>query len=279
MFWNILRLESDKFFRRRLLWLGLIIAITPLVIFLFVSFYAGRSVVPPRYLIWPGGAVSALSLVNGYSPGYGYGAYLLAIVVGVVTAQEYSWRTMQLWLSHGIARPLLLTVKFVTSLGLVVVIVLAFLLIGSVISLILAFQLHGSVDFSQVNGGQLFLSFLRTSYGLLPYASLAFLLAVVSRSVVVSVVGVILFMLAIELPLTGILPSLGKNYALIAQYLPANLAQSMNVQNYAAAKLPSQVFISAGQASPAVAAICIALYTLGLFCSALWVFQHQDLTS
>jgi len=279
MFWNLLRMESDKVYRRKLLWIGLVIAILPMVIAFIALFHISQSASLAKYWIWPGGLTSALAFADGFSPGYGYSAYLLAVVVGVVTAQEYSWRTMQLWLSHGIPRPLLLLAKFTLSLVTVLLVVLAFLLVGGVTSLLFAYQLHGSIDNSHFDIVQMFLSYLRTCYGILPYIGLTFLLVVVSRSAVVALAGTILFMLAVELPLTLLLPLLGANYAHIAQYLPAGLAQAMNEQNYSVAHLAMPTYISAGHPSPPIAAICIAVYTLVLFGISLWVFQRQNLTN
>jgi ABC-type transport system involved in multi-copper enzyme maturation permease subunit len=279
MFWNVLHLESDKIFRRLLLWAGLLIALAPMVVFLLVAFTAGRGVIPTKTLMWPGGIATVLAFANGYFPGVGYGVYLLAVVIGLVTSQEYSWRTMQLWLSHGITRSLLLGVKFVVALLVVFVIVLAFFLVGGIISMVFAYQLHGSIDFAHVNGVQLLLSYLRTVYGMLPYAALTLLLVVVTRSAAAAIGGLVLFMMAIELPLSLLLPLLGQNYAHIAQYLPAGLAQTMNIQNDIAAKLSVQTIISSGQSSLLAATICIALYTLLFFGLALWVFRQQNLAS
>lgn len=279
MFWNLLRMESDKIFRRRLLWIGLVIAIVPMVIAFVAIFHISQSASSANYWIWPGGLTSALTFANGFAPGYGYSAYLLVVVVGVVTAQEYSWRTMQLWLSHGIPRPILMLTKFTLSLVTILLVVLAFLLVGGVTSLIFAYQLHGSIDSSRFDIVQLSLSYLRTCYGILPYVGLTFLLVVVSRSAAVAVTGTILFMLAVELPLTLLLPLLGANYAHIAQYLPASLAQAMNEQNYSAAHLAMPTYISAGHPSPPIAAICIAIYTIVLFGISLWIFQRQNLTN
>ncbi len=279
MFWNILRMERDKVLRRRLLWIGLIIAILPMVI-LFISFFnVGGSVSSSSYWVWPGGLTSALAIANGYSPGYGYAAYLLAVVVGVVTAQEYSGRTLQLWLSHGIPRPLLLLTKFVMALATVLLTTLAFLLVGALVSLILATQLHGGTNSNSLDIVALLLSYLRTCYGLLPYVALTFLLVVVSRSAAVAISGLILFMLAIELPLTLVLPLLGKGYGQVAQFLPAGLAQTMNQQNYTAAHLPVTTLISAGHTNPVTAALCIAVYTVVLCGISLWIFQRQNLAN
>src|SRR5947209_854360 len=145
MFWNILHMESDKLFRRRMLWLGLIISLIPGMIFFFVSFYIGRQTIPPSFLIWPGGIASMLAWANGFTGGTGYAVYLLAIVLGLLTAQEYSWRTMQLWLSNGVPRPLLMGAKFVLALVATLLTSIAFFLVGTILSLIFAYQLHGSV--------------------------------------------------------------------------------------------------------------------------------------
>lgn len=246
----------------------------------FIAFFhVDQSASFSRYWIWPGGLTSALAFANGYSPGYGYAAYLLAVVVGVVTAQEYSWRTMQLWLSHGVSRPLLFLAKYVLAGGIVLLVTLIFLLVGGVISILLGTQVQGTTGNNPLDVVQLFLSYLRTCYGLLPYVALTFLLVVVSRSAAVAISGLILFMLAIELPLTALLPALGKSSAQIAQFLPVGLAQAMNQENYTAAHLAMPTLISAGHLNAIVAAICIAVYTSALFGLSLWIFQRQNLTN
>lgn len=277
MFWHILRMESAKVFGRRLLWIGLVFAIAPMVFAFIGLFNLDHSTA--RYWLWPGGLTSALAFANGYSPGYGYAAYLIAVVVGVVTAQEYSWRTMQLWLSHGIPRPLLLLAKFVLALASVLLIVLAFLLVGSVVAIILTLLSHGAAQSDPIDIGALLLSYLRTCYGILPYVALTFLLVVATRSAAVAIGGLVLFMLAIELPLTALLPLLGKGFAQAAQFLPAGLAQSMNQQNYTAAHLTVTTFVSAGRPDPLIAALCIAAYTLVLLSVSLWIFRRQNLTN
>ncbi len=276
MFWNILHMESDKLFLRRMLWLGLIIALIPGLIFFFVSFYVGRQTISPIILIWPGGIATMMAWANGYFGGTGYAVYLLAIVIGLVTAQEYSWRTMQVWLSHGISRPLLLSAKFVIALTATLFVSLAFLLVGTILSLVFAYQLHGSVSIHFGDTAFALLSMLRTAYGMLPYVALAFLLIVMFRSTA-AIVGVPVFMLGVELPLSFILPALGSNFAHVEQYLPIGLAQTMSAQNYDAAHLVTQTLGGGGQANPLVAALVIAVYTLVFFGMALWIFQRQDL--
>lgn len=278
MFWNLLHMESDKLFRRRIFWLGLIIALLPGMIFFFVSFYVARQTIPPSSVIWPGGIASMMAWANGYAGGTGYAVYLLAIVLGLVMAQEYSWRTMQLWLSNGVPRPLLLAAKFVLALVATLLTSLAFFLVGTILSLIFAYQLHGGVSVHVGEVALAFLSTLRTAYGMLPYVALAFLFIVVFRTPA-AVGGVPLFMLAVELPLSFILPALGSGFAHVAQYLPIGLAQAMSRQNYADAHLPVQALGGGGQVSPLVATIVIAVYTVVLFGMAQWMFQRQDLAN
>jgi len=278
MFWNVLHLESDKIFRRRMLWLGLIISLIPGIIFFCIAFYVGRQTIPPSFLTWPGGIASMLAWANGFSGGTGYAVYLLTILIGLVTAQEYSWRTMQLWLCQGVPRPLLLSAKFIIALAATILVSIAFLLVGSIISIIFAYQLHGSVNIHFVDVGLALLSTLRTAYSILPYVALAFLLIVVFRSIAASA-GVPIFMLAVELPLSFILPALGSSFAHIVQYFPSGLAQTLSTQNYTAMKLVAETMGGGGQSNPFVAAVCVAIYTLVLFGMALWIFQHQDLAN
>lgn len=279
MFWNLMHLESDKTFRRRLPWVALTCVLVPTIIFLCAFYGAGKGFISPRYLTWPGGMITALAFANGYSPGYGYGVYVLAVVVGVVTAQEYTWRTMQLWLSHGVPRTRLLLAKFATALLAILVITAAFTLVGAIVSLILTFLRGSTIDLSLSTLGHLLLSILRTAYSMLPYAALAFLLAILSRSVAVAIAGVVLFMLAIELPLTVLLPLLGTPFGHIAQFLPTNLGQALNAQNYIGANLGVENLLTAGHTGVWAAVVGAAIYTLLLLGLTLRVFQRQDLTN
>jgi ABC-type transport system involved in multi-copper enzyme maturation permease subunit len=278
MFWNVLHMESYKFFRRRMLWLGLGIALLPGLIFFCVAFYAARHVIAGAYLTWPGGIAEMLAYANGFSGGTGYAVYLLAIVVGLLTTREYSCRTMQLWLGSGVPRPLLLAAKFVIALAATLCVSLGFLLAGAVVSLIFTYQLHGAISVSASDIALALLSSLRTAYAMLPYVALALLCSIIFRSP--AAVGVVpLFMLAVELPLSFILPALGPNFAHAARYLPSGLAQTMSMQNFSAAHLAAETIGGGGQADPLIAALCIAIYTLVLCGTALWIFQRQDLAN
>ncbi|MBO0783332.1 MAG: ABC transporter permease [Ktedonobacteraceae bacterium] len=275
MFFNLLRLESDKLFRRWMLWISLALALLPGILFQLIAFNVGRDVIPVQTFVWPNGVVNLLAFANGYYAGAGYAVYALACVIGAVTAQEYAWRTMQLWLSRGVPRSLLLIVKFLVALLCVLLVGVVFLLAGCIISLILSYQLHGSVNIQPGDIGVVLLGTLRTTYSILPYVALAFLLVVSMRSLV-AVGGVPLFMLAIEAPLSFLLPALGLKDA--AHYLPAGLAQTLTMQNYNAVHIPTQGMM-ASPGDPVVSSLLVALYTLVLFALSLWIFQRQNLAN
>jgi ABC-type transport system involved in multi-copper enzyme maturation permease subunit len=278
MFVQIMRMEREKIMLRWSFWVGLCVALLPGILFLIIAFYIGRSVIPVKELVWPGGVVLMLAYANGYFAGTAYSVYLLAGVIGMALAQEYTWRTMQLWLSRGISRRLLLTCKFLIALLATLVVGVAYLLVGCIISLFLAMQSGGGIAFAWGDIVSVFLDMLRTTYGMLPYVALTFLLVILLRSPL-AIVGVLIYIIGIELTCSLVLPLLGPAFASIPHYLPIGLAQEMTNLNYASVQIPLQVISGNGLADPLSATIGIALYTLVLFALALWLFQHQDLAN
>ncbi len=244
---------------------------------MFFAFRGNSPLYVTQFLYWPHGLIYALGYATGYASWTSYGTFLLIVLVGVLLAQEYSWRTLNLWLSHGVPRPLLLLAKFVLSLVPALLIVFVCLLTVGGLSAFFSFLVQGTVNLHSVDYAQLILSYLRTTYSMLPYAALTFLLAAVSRSAVVAVGGGLAFVLVLETTLINVLPLLGQNFARTVQYLPSGLASALNSQNLAIAK--ETVTQSPLQPGPFVATIGIAVYTL-IFCgAAMWVFQHQDLAN
>lgn len=260
-------MERDKVLKRRLLPIELIVLLVIYVLlgFFFINY---RHLMRPRdlqVLTWPGGLVTALQLSSTMS------TFLLIILVGTLTGQEYSWRTLQLWLSHGIARPLLLVVKLLVLCVPLLLMVLVSLCASAVVTALLSLMMHGVLPMRQVNVGEVVLGMLRTCYALLPYTALTFMLAVVGRSPLVAVGGGLMYVAVIE-------PILMSLFGLrILVYLPGGLMRTFLSQNTA-------IIANAAQStplpvSPAVSAIGIALYTV-IFCGiAVWAFQRQDLTN
>ena len=288
MFWPIFLLEQQKLFKRALLWVELAL-LALLVLVLHIALYvtvqlrpAGAGANPEmiamvrQSLLWP----KALINVLGFAAGNGLGGLVVIVLVGAAVAQEYTWRTLHLWLSHGVPRARLLTAKFAALLVPLLLVVLAPLVAGGAVTAYFTYQQTGGLNLAEVNGLHLALSTLRTAYTLLPYAALTFLLAVVSRSTVVAIGGGVAYALLVESILVQLLALGSKTVARLAQYLPGMLAAGLLQLNRPTAEVT--VGLNAGSGpqlpGPVWAAVGIALYTLAFFGLAVWAFRRQDLT-
>ncbi|MGH7759885.1 MAG: ABC transporter permease subunit [Candidatus Dormibacteraceae bacterium] len=271
-------MEVAKLFGRPLFSVGLVVLAVVMALF-YLLFFLFRSNIPAsgtRFLYWPDSLIYGLGYASGYASWTSYGTYLLIVLVGVGTAQEYSWRTLQLWLGHGIGRRTVLCAKFAVSLIPAVAIVVACLVVVGAVSAVYSLADHGTVAVGKVHVDALLLSALRTLFSMLPYAALTFLIAVVTRSTVLAVAGGVGFVAVIETALLQTLPHLGGTLDRVVQFLPSGLSSALNGQN---AAIAGAAPITAGdQPSALVAAIGIGIYTVILCGLALLVFERQDLT-
>ena len=278
MFWQIVSIEQKKLTRRKILWIELAVVaavsiLLPLVFYLVsqggfndnVTVTGDGSV--ETMFTWPQSLGTAIDLASAS----GVGGMLIVILMGTLTAQEYSWRTMQLWLSHGISRPTLLLAKFFVVLVPALLFVLVSFVVGSLTTAVFTQNLQGSLPFAKVDWWQTALNILLTAYTLLPYAALTFLLAIASRSTVVAIGGSLAYTLLIEDVSIQLLGLAGGTWAKIGQYLPAGLGNRL-------AASANELLTQAEGLSVETAVIGIALYTLLFVGLALLAFRRQDLT-
>jgi ABC-type transport system involved in multi-copper enzyme maturation permease subunit len=276
MFWRLLRLEASKTFRWPLPWIT-VCAVAVLAATFYGLFFAFRANVGPaaNLLYWPGGLVYALETTAGYASWTFYGTYALIIVVGAVTAQEYSWRTLQVWLGRGVPRLALLAAKFLVALITAVLAAFVLLIVVGGLSAVYSLVVQHRIAAGQVHWGALVLGYLRTVYSMLPYAALTLLLVVASRSMAVAVGGALATLAILETALADVLGLLGGTVAQLVHYLPSQLAVTLSAGNVGIeGATPTYTAL---QPSPLVAAIGITLYTLAFVGVALWVFWRQDL--
>lgn len=282
MFWKVLSAEQVKLFKRNILWIemGLLaLAVAALYLTGFAILMAGSSgELPPEViengLTWPAGLTGALS----FAAGPNLGGILMIVLVGAAVAQEYTWGTLQLWLSRGIPRPLFMGVKFASLLLPAALIVLTALFTGGLISG--AFSLHflGTIPFSQVEWGQLGWSILVYTYSLLPYAALTFFLAVASRSTVVSIGGGLAYALLLEGIGLQLIGALGGIWGEIGRFMPGGLARGMlSLNSGITVEVGGEAVESIEYLNPGTAAIAIAIYILIFVTGAILVFRRQDL--
>ncbi len=277
MFWNLVLAEQQRLFRRPLVLVeGGILAL--LVLGMSVALYAINARMPESPMpapVWSDTTTTMLqiactSLVGGV---------LVVVLVGAVTAQAYQWRTIHLWVSHGAPRGMLLWAKVLAVLVAVLLVPLVALVVGGAVTAILLAQREGGV----INVGDLSLVALLTSvlYGVvsvLPYAALALLLAVTTRSTVAPIGGGIGFIIAETLG-SSLLGNLGSpGMTLLTLLLPSGLStvlmQGAHVTGEPmAASSPGRL----PMVEPWVALAGLLVWTGALLVPAFWVFRTQDL--
>lgn len=285
MFWQMVSVEQKKLNGRKILWLELALAAAatafiPLMLY-FASQSADSNIVVTsdapieELLSWPLALRSGIDLASGS----GLGGLFIVILMGTLMAQEYGWRTMQLWLSNGVSRPVLLLAKFTAVLLPALFIVLAAFSGGAVTTAFITQKVQGGLPFAEVDWWQTALSILRTSYTLLPYAALTFLLAVLSRSTVVAVGGGLAYTMLFEGALIQLLNLAGGILGDMGQHLPAGLSNRLALLNRVGGVTENGLVSirPVDGVSVETAVIGIALYTILFVGLAILAFRRQDL--
>ncbi len=276
MLWNVLLLETDKIFKRALFWIELAILVV-VIIGIDLIQYVIYKVTPSSTaqqlaasFTWPNGLENAGQFADAHT----LGGLLLIILVSMVTAQEYSWRTYHLWLGRGVSRTILLGAKCLAALIATFLVVVTAVIVTSLVTGILTLLVKGSLPFQQVNFAHFFSNILIIYYSLLPYVALAFLLAIISRSVALAISVGLVFILLVEGTVYTVFSLMNKTAAQIVQYLPIGLEDAL--QNTNRASTPG--ILSFPSPPPLVAVLCIALYVLVFVGLGFWRFLGQNFT-
>jgi ABC-type transport system involved in multi-copper enzyme maturation permease subunit len=283
MFWNLVLVEHQRLSRRWLLAIELIILIL-LIAGMSIIMYAVVPALPESNMpvpLWSDALTTMLQIACMPL----IGGVLTVTLVGAVTAQAYQWRTMHLWISHGAPRGTLLTAKVLALLLALLLFPLVTLLVSAPVTAALLTRLDGAtVNASDIALLPLLASLLRGMLSLLPYAALALLLAIVTRSPVLPIGGGIGF-IVVESLLTSLLGSLGSpTLARLTLLLPSGLASSLMQANQmtaaTTAATPSATGGPGGMATadPWLALAGIICWTLALLLPAFWLFRNQDLS-
>jgi ABC-type transport system involved in multi-copper enzyme maturation permease subunit len=285
MFVNAFQMEWTKIYRRRMTWLLvgiLVLLVAGLYLVLYAVSQAALSdpAASPGtidelrgMLCWP----QAFSTLLGLTGGTGLGSIILVILAGAVTAQEYSWRTAHLWLSRGLPRSAFLLGKYAVLLVAALLVILTALLVGMVLTGWFTQQLNGSLSVAELNGVELALSVPRTVYTLLPYLSLTFLVAILTRSTAASIGVGLAYTVLEEIPIQ-LLGLAGGIWAEMARYAPGSLAEALMQTNMRLVGVDLGTVVNAGLPDPWVAAGGIALYAVVFLGLSLWAFRRQNLT-
>lgn len=283
---NAFRMEWTKLFRRRMTWV-LVGILALLVAGIYLAIYAvsqtalsdpGASAGTVEelrgMLCWP----QAFSSLLGLTGGAGLGGLMLVILAGAMTAQEYSWRTTHLWLSRGLPRSAFLLGKYATLVVAALLVVLTAVLVATPLTAWFTQQLTGSLSLADLNVAEMGLSILRTAYTILPYISLTFLVAILTRSTAAAIAAGLAYALAVESILVQLLGLAGGIWADIARYAPGNLAATLMQTNLRLVDIDLGNGVHAGLLGPWAAAGGIALYAIAFLGLSLWAFRRQNLT-
>jgi ABC-type transport system involved in multi-copper enzyme maturation permease subunit len=282
MFWKILLNENSKILNRKLFWVEIILMVL-IVVGLLLALYitvetdrngeglvSGERSMLLKTLTWP----DAWSNVIRFVGWDGFGPIFLIILVGAVAGQEYTWKTMNISLTHGIPRPLFLIAKLTALLMAGMLIVLAAVAIGGISTGVFSTLINGTLNINQFNLLEVSLSFSRAVYTLLPYGCLTLLLAVASRSTVLAISGGLLYVVVLETLITSGAGLLGERISYWVQYLPGGLANSLLALNNASLGMESSWQLST--ISPLPAGVGIATWSLLFLGLSLIIFQRQD---
>lgn len=288
MFAQMFTIENSKITRRTMFWVEMAtLALTALGMLMLMVFVRQLLIsgIPAdssltiegidlaqteSFLTWP------MSFPFVFSAVTVVGALLALVLAGAVTAQEYGWRSYQLWLSRGVPRWQVVVAKFTAVTLAIFLFITTTTLVVTLVSGIASRAILGSLPFTAVSWPHLLLTLLAVTLSLLPYAALGLLLAVATRSTVVAIGGGLAFTLLGEPVLQQLLPLLGARWAQVTQYFPNALGQLLNghTSTMIAANAPA---LSSGPITPTAAAALLGAYTLVLLVTAVARFQRQDL--
>ncbi len=279
MFASMLTVELKKLHRRTLFWIELG-ALAGVIAIVFCGAFAARitGIFPndaiDAIITWPQSLDYSLTFVTGQA----FGALIVMLLASVDVAQEYPWGTYGLWLHQGTSRTTVLAAKFIAMLGAIIGLTLTALLTGGLLTAVFTLILQGGLNLSQVNLIQITARVLRTVYSLLPYLSMSFLIAVMTRSTAWSLGAGAAYALVIEGPLTQILMfAIGGLPAKIAMWLPGPMALALVDINSTLATASTAEMVGGPQyLPPAAAAVGIAAYTLVFLSLAFWNFVRKD---
>ncbi|MGI6206573.1 MAG: ABC transporter permease subunit [Anaerolineae bacterium] len=281
MAYNTFRMENSKLYRRKLIWIEMaVMGLLVLLLYALMVPMTKMGTGPVQELVasmgWPNGVYESLSTAGGSS----LGGYLAIILVAVAVGQEYTWRTMHLWLSRGLSRTTLLVVKFASFLAPLALLVLTALVTGAIGSALVTLQADGSVNLVDLNVGKAALRALYTTYTLLPYAAITLFVTVVTRSTTAGLGITIAFAFMVEGLLIQLLSLANDSVARIGQFLPSKLAQSLlfTSEQFVQIRMDSEPLV-AQLLDPMPAAALIAGYVVVFLGLAVWSFRRQDLTA
>jgi ABC-type transport system involved in multi-copper enzyme maturation permease subunit len=267
MFLRLLTIETRKTIQHPALWAGL----GALVFLLAFTTLIEHAQIINGYQPATGGLEQ--DLLSGLAYFSWIGVLVYAVTASVIAAFDYPDRSLQLWLTRGVPRSMLLLARLAAILffGLLMVILAFIAILGlAALSRLIFF---GRVDTSNLNPAALLATILRVFWSALPYLALTVLFAVISRSPLFAAGGTIIYGTVIE----NLLANLENRFPTLVRYLPSQLAQVLQINNLTLDRTALPLPLDAAVMPEARAILAIGIIFIILSAVALAIFSRQDL--
>jgi ABC-type transport system involved in multi-copper enzyme maturation permease subunit len=224
------------------------------------------------------------SLVTLLDVGQFYGAVIVSVLFASAVATEYGWGTVRQAIVRGQTRAGYLTAKLIGVTAIAAVMLLITLAAGLLFSAVAtAVADEPSLETGDPSVLELLLMVLRAGYAIIPYALLAFMLAVVGRSTTIGIVGTFLYIFLLEPIAVAILASVpdpGPHFQNLfpghhaASLLAANRLSDEEYYSFAFREAP----LGSDLPDPFLSALALAAFCAAFLFIAYYVFQRRDLT-
>lgn len=269
---SLLQIELLKLVKRPMTWILLALQLGILGFGSFANLLSLRRAEPAQHAYLLRGLILPDSLAMTSQFIYLFGAIMLAILTAAAVGSEYSWGTLRQLLATGLSRTRFFSAKLLALAIAAAAFVLLSLLVSVPLSLWVAWSEQQPVLLASLDLPWLVALIGRTYLMVLMPIALAFLVAVLARSQLVSV-GVALGVLIADQFASPILWSLGLDWTLeLAQFFPFWCARSLLGFNFTS--LPEGV---PNMMSQERALLTLSVYTLLCFSTALLVFRRRDI--
>ena len=209
------------------------------------------------------------------------------IFVGATVASEFSWGTVRTVVINARGRTHFLLAKILNLLGFS----LGWIIVGAVLGLLatialtpLAGRSLQASDFTLHNAGIFLLMIGKLELAVLPYAAVAFLLAILGRSPIAGIGGGLAFYLVESYAVTG-LSLLGSMKEVLKFTVSRNAGSVLREASVMHGGGMNELLVQSGLGAlvpaylnQAVSALLLAAYTAILLGIALYVFHKRDIT-
>ncbi|MEW6505090.1 MAG: ABC transporter permease subunit [Chloroflexota bacterium] len=280
---ELIALFGRKIFPAMVLIVGTLNIIIQIVLYQIVkanteNFPPEASLTITKSLSWPYGLGNGLGILLPQA----LGGILVITIASLFVGQEYSWGAISNTISRGVSRTMWLLGKAIVLTIALFVTVGAVLLLQGIFSIVFTTASGISISTIEYPWGDFISNIFMMVYVLLPYASFALLLAVITRSAALSIGIGIGYTLFVENLMSAVIQSVSPA-AKFPQFLLKSLSSMLiNPLPYQA---QAQTTISGmpTNAAPSTvltewqAALLILTYIAIFFSGAFYILQKQDL--